>query len=371
MPPLTNQPTTPTDDRPRPAATPRTGLRGAVARSPLTSFFVLAAVLSWWPGLLYLAGWSPTPIAGFGPFLAAVVVLVASGGRTAVTGLLRSIVRWRVPVRCYVAAIGLPLLVSGAAIVADLALGAARPQASDWALWTDIPTMMLMILLVPGLGGAWEEPGFRGFALGKLERRFGAAAGPLVLGVLWVVWHGPLFLAGQILWTDVLTIVAASVVIAAVFHSARDSVLIAMLLHATNNAVGGGFASQLFDGADNTRLGLLTAAGWWLLAAGVLVHTARSRGMADLRHGQIDQFGGWHGLLELKAFRERVTGIEQVLPDSGDPGATGDGGNDGRDAGDRCLRDDPAGERRADERLVDEVRTDGEFAAGPQLGHPS
>jgi hypothetical protein len=57
-----------------------------------------------------------------------------------------------------------------------------------------------------------------------------------------VLWHGPLFLAGQILWTDVLTIVAASVVIAAVFHSGRDSVLTAMLLHATNNAVGGSFA---------------------------------------------------------------------------------------------------------------------------------
>ena len=186
-------------------------------------------------------------------------------------------VRWRVPVRGYALAIGLPVLVSGTAIVVDLALGAARPQASDWALWTGIPVMLLAVLLVPGLGGAWEEPGFRGFALGRLELRFGAAAGPLVLGLLWVVWHGPLFLAGQILWTDVATIVAASVVTAAVFHSARDSVLIAMLLHATNNAVGGGFASELFEGADNLRLGLLTAAGWWLLAAGVLVHQAASR----------------------------------------------------------------------------------------------
>ncbi|WP_249998765.1 CPBP family intramembrane glutamic endopeptidase [Actinoplanes sp. M2I2] len=271
MPSLTNTPATPPDDR------LRSGLRGAIGRSPLTSFFVLAAILSWWPGLLYLAGWSPMPIAGFGPFLAAVVVLAATGGRPAVTGLLRSMVRWRVPARSYAAAIGLPLLISGVAIIADLALGAARPQAADWALWTGIPVSMLAILLVPGLGGAWEEPGFRGFALGRLEQRFGAAAGPLILGVLWVIWHGPLFLAGQILWTDVLTIVAAGVVIAAVFHSARDSVFIAMLLHATNNAVGGGFASQLFDGADSTRLGLLTAGGWWLVAAVVLVRLARSR----------------------------------------------------------------------------------------------
>jgi membrane protease YdiL (CAAX protease family) len=271
-----------TDLLPRTAA-PRTGLRAAVARSPLTSFFLLSAILSWWPGLLYLAGWSPAPMAGFGPFLAAVVVLAATGGRGAVAGLLRSMVRWRVPVRSYVAALGLPVLVSGAAIFANLALGAARPQASGWALAADIPVTMLLILLVPGLGGAWEEPGFRGFALGRLERRFGAAAGPLVLGVLWVLWHGPLFLAGQILWTDVLTIVAASVVIAAVFHSARDSVLIVMLLHATNNAVGGNFASRLFEGADDTRLGLLTAGGWWLLAAGALAYGARKRATREVR----------------------------------------------------------------------------------------
>ena len=78
-----------------------------------------------------------------------------------------------------------------------------------------------------------------------------------------MLWHLPLFIAGQILVTDVLTIVAASVVVAAVFHSGRDSILIAMLLQGMNNAVGGGFASELFDGADSYRLGLLSAGGWW------------------------------------------------------------------------------------------------------------
>lgn len=79
-------------------------------------------------------------------------------------------------------------------------------------------------------------------------------------------------MTGDILLPDVLVIIAVSVVIAAVFHSARESVLIAMLLHATNNAVGGSYASQLFDDADLFRLGLLTAAAWWLIAATVIIH---------------------------------------------------------------------------------------------------
>jgi uncharacterized protein len=195
-------------------------------------------------------------------------------------------VTWRVPRRAYLLAIGLPLAFSGCAVIVNLAWG-AEPSAGGLATWTAIPTTALFVLLVPGVGGAWEEPGFRGFALPRLEQRFGAMTGPLILGVLWVLWHAPLFLVGQILWTDVLVIVAASVVIASVFHTARESVLVVMIMHATNNAVGGSYASQLFDGADQTRLGILTAVAWWLGATAVLITMKRSApkstGNADLK----------------------------------------------------------------------------------------
>lgn len=254
------------------------GMREVAARRPLVLFLALTAVLSWWVWPLYLLGASPVPIAGFGPFLAAAVVVWLRGGRAGLGSLLRSMVRWRVPVRAYLLALGLPLVISGCAVAANLAFGAERTDTLGLA--TSIPITALLILLVPGLGGAWEEPGFRGFALGRLETRFGRVAAPLVLGGIWVAWHLPLFLAGQVRPTDVLTIVGASVVIAAVFHLGRESVLITMLLHAMNNAVGGNFASQLFEGSDLTRLGWLTAAGWWI-AAGIVMSTQalRRRGM--------------------------------------------------------------------------------------------
>ncbi|WP_298889757.1 CPBP family intramembrane glutamic endopeptidase [uncultured Serinicoccus sp.] len=250
-----------------------------IGRRPLLSFVVLACLLSWWPAALYAVDASPLPIASFGPFLAALVVLALTGGRAAVWTLLRSMVAWRVPRRAYLLAIGLPLAFSGGAVMANLAWG-AEPVDGGLATWTAIPATALFVLLIPGVGGAWEEPGFRGFALPRLEQRFGAMTGPLVLGVLWVLWHAPLFLVGQILWTDVLTIVAASVVIAAVFHTARESVLVVMIMHATNNAVGGSYASQLFDGADQARLGTLTAIAWWAGAAAVLITMKRSSGTA-------------------------------------------------------------------------------------------
>jgi membrane protease YdiL (CAAX protease family) len=249
-----------------------------VRRRPLLTFFVLSCALAWWPAPFYVHGWLPAAQAGFGPFLAAVIVLAVTRGRTGVRRLMADMVRWRAPKRAYAAAIGAPLLMSGAAIGLKLALGAARPPSADLALWTGIPVTMLLVLLIPGLGGAWEEPGFRGYALAPLERRFGPLAGPLLLGVLWAGWHLPSFLAGDVLWPDVLVIVAASVVLAAIFHLGRDSVLIAMLFHATNNAVGGSYASLLFHGTDKLRLNLLTAGAWIALAVAVeTIRRARAR----------------------------------------------------------------------------------------------
>jgi membrane protease YdiL (CAAX protease family) len=246
-----------------------------VRRRPLLTFFVLACALSWWPALLYAAGWSPQPIAGFGPFLAALAVLALLEGRAGIGRLLRSMVRWRVPRWAYAAAFGLPVLASGVAVAAVIATGGNLDVAAAGG-WLEIPATLVLVMLIPGFGGAWEEPGFRGYALPRLERRFGIFAGPLLLGAFWVAWHLPLFLAGLILPTDVLTVMAASVVIAGVFQSARQSVLIAMLLHATNNAVGGSYASQLFHGGDQFRLGLYTAAAWWILAIVVMVLRARA-----------------------------------------------------------------------------------------------
>ena len=47
---------------------------------------MLAFALSWWPWILYSFDLLPTPIVGFGPFLAALVVLALTRGKTGVVG---------------------------------------------------------------------------------------------------------------------------------------------------------------------------------------------------------------------------------------------------------------------------------------------
>ena len=268
----------------------RAGVAGVVRRAPLVAFLLLTCLLSWWPWGLYRAGVLPVPIASFGPFLAALVVLASTQGRGGVTRLLRSMVRWRVPARAYALAVGVPVLCSGTAVLLTVASGAATPSWADvLPLLRGLPLAFAVVLLVPGFGGALEEPGFRGYALDPLERRFGATSGALVLGALIVVWHLPVFATGGIRWTDVIVIPAASVVIAGVFHVGRESVLLAMLTHAVNNAVGGELASGLFTGADSLQLGAFTAGAWCCAAAVVILHRHRAarstlRGTESCRH---------------------------------------------------------------------------------------
>jgi uncharacterized protein len=240
---------------------------------PLVLFFVLTYLLSWWPATLYVADLSATPIIGVGPFLAALIVLSLTRGKAGVKDLLRRIVTWRVHIRWYLVALFLPVLAAIVATTLNIALGAERPTSAMLAEWPSILVIFVLFLLIPGIAGTWEEPGFRGYALPTLQKRRSPLIASLIIGVLWVVWHVPLFLTGQIRYPDILSIMAASVVLAWVYNSSGGSVLMVMLMHTMNNAINGEFFSPMFTGADSLRQAMLVA-GVWAIVAVVAIATA-------------------------------------------------------------------------------------------------
>jgi membrane protease YdiL (CAAX protease family) len=243
-----------------------------IRRYPLISFFVLACALSWWPWILYSIDLLPTPIVGFGPFLAALVVLALTRGKTGVVGLLRRMVRWRVGLQWYAAALGLPIGVTlAAAAINVFVLGAQRTSsAAELGGWSTLLQTFFILLLIPGLGGAWEEPGFRGYALPRLQIGRSALYAGLILGVLWSFWHLPFFITGFDHWNESVQLIAWTVVFAWLYNNTQGSVLLAMLMHAMSNTIGGSFVSQMFSGADSANLAWLRG-GLWCVVAIVLV----------------------------------------------------------------------------------------------------
>ena len=235
----------------------RPGLRGRIGRHPLVWFFSLAFLLSWAAWLPYVLSEDGRGILRFGfpsvlgttqllgvlpgaylgPILSAFIVTAAADGRAGLRQWTGRLNRWKVGRRWYLGVlIGVPLVLT----VGTVAVSGHSPLA---------PSIPVLVAYLPGLilqmltTGIAEEPGWRDFALPRLQRRFGPLRGTLVLGPLWGAWHLPLFLTqwggAHVTWQMpvefVVTCIAFSFVMTWVFNRTGESLPLAMLLHAGVN----------------------------------------------------------------------------------------------------------------------------------------
>jgi uncharacterized protein len=276
-------------------AAPHRGIRALLARHPLVSFFVLAYAGTWLFELPYVlseygAGLLPTrspvllwtsPVSVFmGPFLAAFVMTGTTEGREGVRRLLRRFVLWRVGLRWYLfALLGIPVIAVLSVVVIPGVL------ESFQGLGALAPLSVLGVFVyVLFLGGALgEEPGWRGFALPRLQSLHGPLLGSLILGPLWALWHLPLFLTpwNELTAFNVVVFVLATTCLAImytwVFNNTKGSVLMAILIHASFNASVTGILAPLFPAPILEDYGLLPILGGFGVFAVVLVALTRGR----------------------------------------------------------------------------------------------
>lgn len=170
--------------------------RVVARRWPLASFFVLALGSTWVYFVLVLgllhAPVMPWAIPGtFGPAIAGFLMAYATDGRDGVRQLRRRCWQWRVGVRWYLlAGVLLPALV--------VACGLLLPEGRTAFAGRSLPAVVVtylsqLVAIMFGGGGLNEEPGWRGFALPRLQRVAGPLWGSLVLGLLWGLWHLPIY----------------------------------------------------------------------------------------------------------------------------------------------------------------------------------
>jgi membrane protease YdiL (CAAX protease family) len=239
--------------------------RGPIIRHPLASFFVLAYIWIWaWMPLASVGSLLPVVLAPLGPVLAAVAVSAASEGRAGVSALMSRLAMWRVNPVWYVAAIGLPVLISLLAVMLAGALGVRTATQFGTVSAFSVAYYIFAI---------GEELGWRGFALPRLLDRFSAVAASLVLGVAWMAWHLPLFLprmmfAGEPLPAHLIVFCASAVLYTWLFHHTGGSVLHAVLFHGTVNA-----SAFLTAGIDPVLGRWLQAVAYTAVAAVVVAAT--------------------------------------------------------------------------------------------------
>jgi len=237
-------------------------LSGLARRWPITAFYLLTLAITWPLGLL------PPGVS-----IAAIAVAALIDGRREVGALLRRATVWRVGVRWYLVALLGPVALLAAAASVNVIGGAQIATEGPLVDWLELGRLF-GVQVVGVFAGAWEELGWRGFALPRLLKRFSPLTSSLGIGVLWAVWHIPLFMSGDLPWADAAAVVVLSILFTAVFVRTKQSVLIAFLMHAAFNAAGG-VTVLWFEGADRVQMYWSMTAVTAVVAVAVISMQAR------------------------------------------------------------------------------------------------
>ena len=293
-----------------PAPATRGGVLDVVRRRPMLSFVVLALAASWlawipvtlspyglgiWDvqvpgGTMGYQFFLVLPGAFLGPIGAAFFVTAVTEGRAGVRAWTKRLFKWRVDWRWYVGI----LLGAPAAMVLSLTVfsGGEVRAPSMAALVMYLPVLVIQVLST----GLAEEPGWRDFALPRAQRRYGAPAAAVGIGVLWGVWHLPLFLTGwgqweSLHWVRPLEFIAFcvmfNIVMTWVFNRTGQSLPMAMLLHVSLNTYASVVLAGMFPRIGE-QFDMIQHALLLMATVGAVITFAATRGRLGYRPEPVD-----------------------------------------------------------------------------------
>ena len=265
--------------------------------SPATqtvTFFLLTFALTWAAWLTAAALASPGNTGFFGvhgpvfligvfaPALVALALTARNEGQPGVRALLARIGQWEVGARWYLFAVGFMVAVKLAAAFIHRAI------TGEWPPFGDTPWVVrLAAILVSTWAQAGEEIGWRGYALPRLAGRLGLGPASVVLGVIWALWHLPLFFLpdsgtdSQSFPVYMLHVAAISVAMAWLYWRTSGSLLLVMVMHASVNNTTGVVSAPVPAGAgpfalSGSLMAWLTVGLSWAAATVLLLQMRRA-----------------------------------------------------------------------------------------------
>jgi membrane protease YdiL (CAAX protease family) len=258
--------------------------------------YVLLFLLAW-PGLILealasqgrIASQPPlllTLLTGWGPGIAAVIVSAVVAGCAGIKQLLGRFLIWKVGAQWYLASFFLMGLVILGGIGLSVLFGGAVPPIPVAGA---SPVQVLFAFAVAVLFGILintEEIAWRGFALPRLQTKYGVLVACLLLAIPESLLHLPYFWNRNIdfyqtvglFWFTAFS-VAAVFIYAYIFNKTGGSLLLVTILHASQNA----WANLLSD--NSLRPFQFTVALMWMIAIALIFIT---RGQLGYERKEMD-----------------------------------------------------------------------------------
>lgn len=132
-----------------------------------------------WAIALFLLG-------GFVPSVIAIVLTRLFEGRDGIRMLLQRALQFNLGWRWYLAAVLVVVLGAAGQILINQLLG----HSFDFSLYlSQLPSFIPLIIIGP----LSEELGWRGYLSIKLQQRWNALTASIAVGIVWALWHLPLF----------------------------------------------------------------------------------------------------------------------------------------------------------------------------------
>jgi membrane protease YdiL (CAAX protease family) len=237
-----------------------------------------SAWLIWSPLLVaeYLHLTLPVPslvfitLGSFVPSSTALFLTWKYAGGTELRRLLGRALIWHVSPIWYLFVIAEPALIMLLAMGIHVLSGGTVPDYVPFGTrWLIVVVNFILIMLIGGPLG--EEFGWRGFALPSLEAHFRAPWDSLILGIIWAVWHLPLFFISDSAQHSlpfgmyILLTIPLTLLITWVYHGSGNSLLLVMLFHATVNTWSGPLMISP-EAAGSTRPLVLVVILTWVVA---------------------------------------------------------------------------------------------------------
>lgn len=178
--------------------------------------------------------------AAWGPLLGAILTALFFEGWAGLKDLLKRGFKVRIGWKWYLVILLLFPLLIGASLWTAVLLGEPMPELPALARPYELPFAFMFILL---LGGPLQEEfGWRGFLLDKLQEKRSALTSGIITGLVWGVWHLPLFFMprqefyyNRPVWGLLLSTTLVGILFAWVYNNTGRSIFAMLIFHTTFN----------------------------------------------------------------------------------------------------------------------------------------